>query len=250
MSSDGETSSAIYISSDADHCEPAPRRRRRRRQRYVESAARTTRAVLRPRPPTVPSADKRQRCQAPRVRHITNCSPSPENRPDRFTIFREKPWRKKAKADTQLQQARSRSAEMQGRCVKISATADTFEAKIQSYRARAFDYDLQVHFRKRQAERQRTGRDPDVDWAKKCAKRIQRYRARYFDSYLRSNGDGDDLPLYLKRNERILAEHDLYSSTDDDLKPQQPSDDGLQVRVAKKEGVWAEPALALHESRT
>ena len=111
--------------------------------------------------------------------------------------------------DTQLQQARSRSAEMQGRCVKMQdrqAAADTFEAKIKSYRARAFDYDLQVHFRKRQAERQRTGRDPDVDpslWVKKCAKKIKRYRARYFDSYLQvhvhlhgSNGGDSDLPLY------------------------------------------------------
>ena len=156
---------------------------------------------------------------------------------------------------------------MQGRCVKMQdrqAAADTFEAKIKSYRARAFDYDLQVHFRKRQAERQRTGRDPDVDpslWVKKCAKKIKRYRAQYFDSYLQvhvhlhgSNGGDSDLPLYLKRNERILAEADLHSSTDsstdDDLKPQQPSDDDLQVRVRKKEGIWAEPALGLHESRT
>ena len=146
---------------------------------------------------------------------------------------------------------------MQDRCVKMQdrqAAADTFEAKIKSYRARAFDSDLQGHLRKRQADRQRTGRDPDVDpsiWVKKCAKKIKRYRARYFDSYLQvhlhlhgSNGGDSELPMYLWRNEGI-AEADLHSSTDDDLEPQQPFDDDLQVRVRKKEGIWAEP-----ESRT
>ena len=104
---------------------------------------------------------------------------------------------------------------MQDRCVKMQdrqAAADTFEAKIKSYRARAFDSDLQLHLRIRHLKKQGIDRDTAADpsllkeWLKVYYQKIQAYRARAL---------------------------------------------GCSFRVhLRKEGIWAEPALGLHESRT
>ena len=97
---------------------------------------------------------------------------------------------------------------MQDRCVKMQdrqAAADTFEAKIKGYRARAFDSDLQVHLRIRHLEKQGICRDTAADpslWVKEYSEKIQAYRARALGCSFRVS---------------------------------------LNMRHLRKEGIWAEP---------